>query len=340
MEEKISIVTPIYNAEGYLRRCIESQIMQTYQNIEIILIDDGSTDNSGMICDNFAKNDNRIRVIHKKNQGVSIARNEGIKLATGDWILFVDSDDFLEKNACEKFIEISKKYNQELELIVASSNLIKGEQKTNSIAKFKKEALLNEIEKKKMINNIFINVDEDFSYVGAPWAKLYRLTFLKKYSLNFRPKLQLGEDLNFNFKAMYLANKIVFSPQIVYNYTISQFSISNKYMENMVEQFNMMFEEFEENKFINEFYNEYMFLVLRQLKKLELRYFFNNENIQSDKEIRKAYLELINTYPYNRAISCAKLSEYNKLKKKIYIIALKKKWYMLIKIWNSKGERK
>ena len=96
--ERISVIVPIYNTEKYLARCIESILCQTYTNLEIILVDDGSTDKSGDICDFYARKDNRVKVVHKKNGGLSDARNYGLKYATGEYISFVDSDDYITEN--------------------------------------------------------------------------------------------------------------------------------------------------------------------------------------------------------------------------------------------------
>ncbi|HJA50079.1 MAG TPA: glycosyltransferase, partial [Candidatus Fusicatenibacter intestinipullorum] len=92
---KISVIIPVYNVEKYLKRCLDSVINQTYKNLEIILIDDGSTDNSGKICDEYAQKDERIIVIHKENGGVSSARNKGLDICIGDYISFIDSDDWI-----------------------------------------------------------------------------------------------------------------------------------------------------------------------------------------------------------------------------------------------------
>ncbi|OUQ56652.1 hypothetical protein B5E58_10530, partial [Tyzzerella sp. An114] len=94
--KKISVIVPIYNVEKYLNRCVDSIINQTYKNLEIILVDDGSPDNCGKICDEYAKKDNRIKVVHKENGGVSSARNVGLNIATGDYIGFVDGDDWID----------------------------------------------------------------------------------------------------------------------------------------------------------------------------------------------------------------------------------------------------
>ena len=109
--DKISVVVPVYNVEKYLRKCIDSIINQTYKNLEIILVDDGSPDKCGEICDEYAKKDNRVKVIHKKNAGVSSARNDGIDNATGEYIIFVDSDDWLEDNAIEIMVDKLNEYD-------------------------------------------------------------------------------------------------------------------------------------------------------------------------------------------------------------------------------------
>ena len=101
---KISIIIPVYQVEKYIKRCLDSILSQTYSNLEIILIDDGSRDMSGKICDEYAIKDSRIKVIHQDNAGVSVARNKGLDICTGDYVTFVDSDDFLEPLMYEKMI--------------------------------------------------------------------------------------------------------------------------------------------------------------------------------------------------------------------------------------------
>lgn len=111
---KISVIIPVYNVENYLCECVESIVGQTYKNLEIILVDDGSTDNSGYLCDEFKKNDSRIIVIHKKNGGLSDARNYGLNNMTGDFVTFVDSDDFLSKYAIEIMYKYASEMNSDL----------------------------------------------------------------------------------------------------------------------------------------------------------------------------------------------------------------------------------
>ncbi|MCC9935333.1 glycosyltransferase family 2 protein, partial [Streptococcus agalactiae] len=115
--DKVSIIIPVYNVQSFLNECIESVLAQTYSNLEIILVNDGSTDNSGDICDYYSEIDGRIFVFHKNNGGLSDARNYGISRATGDYIYLLDSDDYLYKeDAIERMVEFSEKYNSEIVL--------------------------------------------------------------------------------------------------------------------------------------------------------------------------------------------------------------------------------
>ena len=108
---EISVIVPVYKAEQYLERCVKSILEQTYQNFELILVDDGSPDGSPILCDKWAEKDSRVHVIHKKNGGASSARNAGLKIAKGNWIAFADSDDWLNEIALKTLYDLAKKYN-------------------------------------------------------------------------------------------------------------------------------------------------------------------------------------------------------------------------------------
>ena len=113
----ISVIIPVYNVEIYIKKCIDSVLNQTFQNFEIILIDDGSTDNSGRICNEYVLKDNRIKVIHQNNAGLSAARNKGIDVSSGNYICFLDSDDWYSNNALEEFINLVINYNADISII-------------------------------------------------------------------------------------------------------------------------------------------------------------------------------------------------------------------------------
>ena len=156
----ISIVVPVYNVEKYLKKCILSLCNQTYENIEILLIDDGSTDNSAIICDEAEKNDDRIKVLHKTNQGLSSARNEGIKLASGNFIAFVDSDDYIENDMMELLYKNIMMYDAEISacgyiMLYNDRNVVISN--NNKVVVYKKIEALEKMFLKNDIGMIFCN---------------------------------------------------------------------------------------------------------------------------------------------------------------------------------------
>lgn len=177
----LSIIVPIYNSENYLEQCINSLLRQTYRNIEIILVDDGSTDRSSEICDNYEKKDARIKVVHKKNGGVSSARNVGIHIASGEYVIFVDSDDWLDEDACQKIAgEIEEPY----EWYLWSSKRF-----TNS--QVKKAPPMEKWDSYESLIADIISTSRN-PYLRAPWAKVYLRTKLEQ--VQFPENIYIGED--------------------------------------------------------------------------------------------------------------------------------------------------
>ena len=132
MQPTVSVIVPVYNVEKYLARCVDSITSQTYENLDIILVDDGSTDNSGRICDEYAKKDTRIRVIHQKNKGASAARNCGITAASGNYIGFIDSDDWIDKDMYELLVNTAIEHHADIARCDTYLNYDDGTEKTNS----------------------------------------------------------------------------------------------------------------------------------------------------------------------------------------------------------------
>lgn len=236
---KFSIIVPIYNTEEYLEECLLSLINQTYKNLEIILIDDGSTDNGYIIYNEFIKKDNRISVIRKENEGASIARNIGIEHSNGDYIIFVDSDDWLDLNAVEKINNILEKYN-ECDLIIYNI-LYNQKQKFKNMKNqfFQKSEFKNEIS--KLIKSEKIN---------SPCNKVYKLDIIKKHNIRFNRKLTVGEDLLFNINYIKWINNCYLLSLCLYNYSNNSNSIMHNYIDNKYEQ--LMYVN---NQMINMSYN-------------------------------------------------------------------------------------
>ena len=196
-KDLISIIIPVYNVEKYLKECVDSVRKQTYKNLEIILIDDGSKDNSGKLCDELAKEDNRIKVIHKENGGLSDARNVGIENATGEYIQFIDSDDFVEKDMIE--ILHNDICQEKADVSMCSLYLYKDGEKTTD-ASYKREIFNKELVLKEIL------LDERVrSYA---WNKMFKKSLFE--SIRF-PKGKVFEDIYTMSPIFQKANKIVFN---------------------------------------------------------------------------------------------------------------------------------
>lgn len=207
MNNLISVIIPIYNAEKYLEKCIESILIQTHKDFELILVDDGSKDNSGRICDEYAKKDSRIRVIHKKNAGVSTARNTGIESAKGEFIAFVDSDDWLQKNSLEILYKEIKAQNADLVAGAFERIVRQGRQRHNIKSKL------------YYGDEIAENITDLISCLaGTVWAKLFRRDIILNENLRFIPEIPSCEDSVFLMTYLQFCEKITLKDEIVYTY--------------------------------------------------------------------------------------------------------------------------
>ena len=215
MNEKISVLVPIYNAEKYIKRCIDSIINQSYKNIEVILIEDGSTDNSYNIIKEYQEKDDRIKIFSIENNGVADARNKAVDNSTGDYITFVDSDDYIEEDYIETLYTNLKKYNSDI-AVCNCFNVIeetgKKDYKTFGISEVK------EYTNEEAVKNLFY-----YNFLRhSPWGKLYK----KEVWNNIRfPLGKNYEDLAILYKLFLNSKKVIYIPKEKYNYTIRKGSI-------------------------------------------------------------------------------------------------------------------
>lgn len=214
MEDLITVVVPIYKVEKYLKKCIDSIIKQTYKNLEIILVDDGSPDKCPQICDEYAKKDSRIKVIHKENGGLSDARNVGIDIAKGEYITFVDSDDYIDPEYIELLYKTIKKDKSDMAI---SSHKVIYENGTVLEKATKEESILKP---KEVLKRILYDDGIDLS----AWAKLYKIELFKEIRY---PKGRLFEDAATTYKLVDKCEKISIISRSTYNYIIRGNSITN-----------------------------------------------------------------------------------------------------------------
>jgi glycosyltransferase involved in cell wall biosynthesis len=201
----ISVIVPVYNAEKYLTKCIESILGQTYPNIELLLINDGSTDGSPAICDEYALKDKRVKVIHKKNEGVSSARNMGLELAQGDFISFVDADDWLERDAIERIVESIQKYD--CDAVIFEYKVVD----ENNLKQHKNHAHLQGVMSAEKAVECTISPVSRFV-----WSKVLSRKILE--GIKFDNSIHFGEDTLFACEALSNAKSVYYMAEPVYNY--------------------------------------------------------------------------------------------------------------------------
>lgn len=217
--EKISVIVPIYKVEAYLPKCVDSIRNQTYRNLEIILVDDGSPDGCGALCEEYARADSRIQVIHKPNGGLSSARNAGLDIASGDWIAFVDSDDWIEPDTYEAMLSSAKRH--EVPLVCAGRYDVDEQtmERTRGLCPEREETVSGE----EMVSRIFRWNQMDSSVCD----KLFAAHLWKEIRF---PQGKVVEDVPTTYRIVLLAGKAVLLPKPVYNYLCRANSITTAAM--------------------------------------------------------------------------------------------------------------
>lgn len=228
----ISVVVPVYNVSRYLSECVNSIMHQTYTNLEIILIDDGSTDNSGQICDSFLKKDDRIKVFHKKNSGLGLTRNYGIDRSSGRYIIFVDSDDYLGKEAIEKLVESA--INGQYDTIIGGYKRITDKKELISICKYNNEAFYNKKIQTDLLTHMLGNLPtKKDSIKMSVWNNLFDVNIIKQNDLKFcSERKYISEDLVWDCDYFKFAKKVKVIDSSEYFYRFNPSSLSNSYRKN------------------------------------------------------------------------------------------------------------
>ena len=249
LNDKISIIVPIYNVEKYLRQCLDSIVCQTYGNLEIILVDDGSSDSCGAVCDEYVKKDSRIMVVHQENQGVSVARNVGIEMATGSWIMFVDPDDWLELDCCEKVIECTREKLWDVVYFQYVINDERGEKIKENIS-MDSFVLTDVMIKKIQLEGL---ADRMRSLVFmVPWGKIYRKALLDQYGCKFPIGIKKRQDCIFNLYCLEYIKQAYYFDFVGYHYRINSNSICRRENKEMLDILLALLKEAE--KFVRKYH--------------------------------------------------------------------------------------
>lgn len=251
--ELVSVIVPIYNVEAYLERCVESILQQTYEHIEIILVDDGSPDRCGSMCEEYAKKDRRIKVLHKENGGLSDARNAGLEMAKGKYVLFVDSDDLIKKELVESCVQTAEKNSSDI--VIFDFNRVE-----------ENEEIVTTMEIEK--SGTYTLKSEPRILFGSPSAvnKLFRRDLFIKTGIRF-PVGKYYEDLGTIPKLLLLADKIDYIKKSYYDYMIRSGSIMTaakfeKNYEDRTEMLNGILDFYKEKNVYENFYKELEYLAV------------------------------------------------------------------------------
>ena len=309
-----SIIVPVYNVQAYLAKCTESILNQTFRDFEVILINDGSTDNSGIICDEYAQKDSRIVVIHKENEGVGEARNVGLRIVKGDYIIFVDSDDCIDENTCEIMRQIINDHPS-IDIIAANYKEIhKNKTKINPytfVDKSSNKTLLTGID------FIKAQIKHTRRYHGVIWTCIYSRRFLMDNQLFFEKTIL--EDVEWIPRVYLLARSVFITNYYFYNYIRRDNSLSNpiqieKYHKNIVKALQLTYQSFSlvnktsDDELKNMYYEWSVRRLLHYMLKIPIyrkkyRYLAHQELIEnkpilSNKTRLRVKIYLINPYLY------------------------------------------
>lgn len=213
---KISVIVPVYNGEEYLEKTIKLILNQPYKDIELILVNDGSTDSSKSICERYAKSDNRVILINKNNGGISAARNTGLAVATGEWVSFIDQDDEISNDI---YLRLNDSIDSSIDMVVAGKKMLLIDDQSNviqeSLYKYKNE-IVNDKSKELMY---LFNVNRDTRLLHL-WNCLYKRAIIEKFKIKFNTNLKFGhEDSLFNFEYVTKCKKIKYVDGVVYTYS-------------------------------------------------------------------------------------------------------------------------
>lgn len=331
-----SIIMPVYNVEEYLERSIQSIISQTIDNWELLIVNDGSTDNSGMICEKYAEQDDRITVTHQKNAGSGRARAVALDKAKGDYICFVDPDDYLSKNALAENTDIVK--TSQPDIIVNAYYEVQKEKNGNlSINKFENQ-IIGEFNKTSFKNNF-----SSFDKVGSRslWNKVYNRKFLKDNNIEFTDQ-RVGQDALFNYTAYKHINSIIINKEAYYHYDVSRDGSAVKqyrsrraeYEKNIADTYTRLIESWD----LKEKYTVDILLSYWNVIFVELRNLSSKKNKFTNQIKNEKIHKLTEITEINQAVRKLNYKEMKNIFHKILLFCIKNakyswaNWFMKIRV--------
>lgn len=327
---KLSIVMPVYNVEKYIRECVDSVLNQTMKEFELIIVDDGSTDSSGAILDEYQEKDSRVTVIHKENGGVSAARNDALKHCTGDYIYIMDSDDYLEPDAFQVMYEEAIRTNSDVVITDHSRFTSIQEQKRCSFfpQNFVTEDRDIILQLQKMVLHKGyspFHVDKnDGMGIGAPWTKLIKRALIVHNNLQFDPYVRgVFDDCLFCLSVFEYAKKVSYIKHVTYHFRVLQSSLTHRFRPNQLETYSRIFERIQQfgnnYKKDTEFYKAFYARVILYFSASFDTYFFHPEYQGGLLKNGKEFIGTLKSKPYCDAVRNADVNLLVQREKKVVI---------------------
>lgn len=306
---KVSVVVPVYNVEDYLRECVDSILGQTHKNIELILVEDGSVDGSLAICEEYEKNDGRVRVIKQHNAGASAARNAGIEASTGDYVIFVDSDDYIMNNAIESVVDCA--IRTEADMVCWNMERMLFGVYTPYNWQMPHESVIEDIPliQRHMLNR-YANDDlliDNLIVLGSPCNKLIRRSIFNNVFVRFDSKVVYQEDLLMFFNLLNHVKKVAYLNEVLYHYRWREGSITrqrklddaNKWVDT-IEGFKMAIKCMEADDDMRKCFDIYVVLVL---KNVIFDCFCGHTDNEEERPGRKEYGEIVSRHAIAESLS-------------------------------------
>lgn len=327
----VSIIVPAYNAEKYIERCVKSVLSQSCPLFELIIVNDGSTDQTANICKNLCESYNNCFILEQNNSGVSAARNRGISQAKGEWIVFLDSDDYLEQD----YVETVEKYStgDNVDFLLFNFTTIGREQKPQSGQEYVYNVNQLLIDGLMRYNTkVFRNTS-----LNSPWAKAYRLDTIRGANLHFEDRITMGEDMLFNLSYYMLVRNFVYVDRSMYHYQFSKCSLARKFDINLVDIDRAFHESMSKILKVKGLIEQYepqigAFLLDGYLSCLK-RCLFHSENTQPSAQKFCCAKELTNSAPYYDVLNNKVLiREHCKRRDRILIHLAKKGHWRIIEL--------
>lgn len=324
----ISIVVPVYRVnEAFLRKCVESCLDQTNGNLELILVDDGSPDHCGAVCDEYAARDSRVRVIHQQNQGVSAARNAGIHAASGRWLTFLDADDFLEPDTCEVTAACFAAHPQ-LDMVVFSMVKEYEDRQVPNTSLYDGDRLITGEDAVASLRSDVLCKQLDRNVLRMTFGKVIRTDILRQHGIRFVPELPLCEDVVFWFHAVQHVEQACYLDRRLYHYRQVDNSATEKYRPDVVREHEILLRSLRQimdaTGTPERYLQGYCLEAFYSMQRIITQGFYHPDNPASPAERAKACAQALGAPLYRDALKQIRVGELtNNHKIKYYLLRLK-----------------